>query len=169
MKANKATVRARVDDVLRIRLDGAEFWDVRQYVAEKERAAEAPWAVPAGGKPLSQRQLWRYVAQADRLMAESSETGRKKRLRVHLARRKGLYARAVAAGDVRAALAVLQDLARLQGLYPSEDDALKRLAENLRKQLADAKGARHGDGNGGAAEGAGGPGERGEDVPQPGP
>jgi hypothetical protein len=169
MKATKATVRARVDDVLRIRLDGAEFWDIRQYVAEKERAGEQPWAIPEGGKPIGQRQLWRYVGRADRLMAVSSETCRQKRLRVHLARRKSLYARAVAAGDVRAALAVLQDLAKMQGLYPSEDDALRRDAEALRKQLTERKGARHGGGDGNAAQGAGGPGERGEGAPEPPP
>jgi hypothetical protein len=159
MKATAATIRARVEDVLRLRLDGAEFWDVRRYVAEQEQAAEPPWVVPAGGKPLSERQLWRYVAQSDRLLAVSSATGRKKRLRVHLARRKSLYARAVAAGDVRAALAVLADLAKLEGLYPSEDEALRREAEALRRQLAELKEARGESGHGAAAEGAGGPGK----------
>jgi len=35
-KADKALVQRRVDDVLRIRLDGAQWWDVREYVREKE-------------------------------------------------------------------------------------------------------------------------------------
>jgi hypothetical protein len=169
MKATKATIRARVEDILRLRLDGAEFWDVRRYVAEKEQAAEPPWAIPAGGKPVSERQLWRYIEQSDRLMAVSSETDRKKRLRVHLARRKSLYVRAVAAGDVRAALAVLADLAKLEGLYPSEDEALQREAQRLRKQLHGLKEARGESGHGEAAEGAGGPGERGQGGPQPAP
>jgi hypothetical protein len=169
MRATKAIIQARVEDVLRIRLDGAEFWDVRRYVAEKAEAAEQPWQIPAGGKPVSDQQLWRYIEQSDRLMAVSSETSRKKKLRVHLARRKSLYARAVAAGDVRAALAVLADLAKLQGLYPSEDDTLRREAEALRKQLAELKEALSGRGDGKTAEGTAGPGERGEGLPQPGP
>ena len=118
MKATKATIQARVDDILRIRLDGAEFHDVRRYAAEKQAVGEPPWAVPEGEKPLSDRQLWRYVTEANRLMAVSSETSRKKRMRVHLARRKALYARAVNKGDERTALAVLADLAKLEGLYP---------------------------------------------------
>jgi hypothetical protein len=75
----------------------------------------------------------------------------------------------VAAGDVKAALAVLQDIARMQGLYPSEDDVLRREAEALRKRLAELKGARHGERKGEAAAGAGGPGERGEGGPEPEP
>ena len=102
-------------------------------------------------------------------MAESSETNRKKQVRVHLARRKSLYARAVAAGDIRAALAVLADLAKMQGLYPSEDDMLKRKAEALRKQLAELKEAKNGGSNSSTAEGAGGTGDRGEGNPQPDP
>ena len=93
MKATKETIRQRVDDILRVRLDGAEFPDVRQYVAEREAAGEPPWTIPESGKPLSERQLWRYVAQSDLLLKESALTNRKKRLRLHLARRKGLYAR----------------------------------------------------------------------------
>jgi hypothetical protein len=154
MKATKAIIQARVDDILRIRLDGAEFWDVRQYVAEKEQAAEPPWAIPEGGNPISQRQLWRYIARADRLMGASSETTRKKQLRVHLARRKSLYARAVNKGDERTALAVLRDLAELQGLY---GDEVTRQLEELRRRVERLTGDSNGDGDGNAG-GAAGPG-----------
>src|SRR4051812_22535416 len=109
MKATTPTVRQRVEDVLHIRLDGAEGWDVRQYVAEKEKVGETPWAIPAGGKPLSERQIRRYVEQADRLIQDTCRTSRKKLLRRHLAQRRNLYARAVSAGDIRTALAVLAD------------------------------------------------------------
>jgi hypothetical protein len=119
MKATAATIRARVDDILRILLDGAQSWDVRQYVAEKEAAGEPPWTVPEGGKPLSERQLRRYCDRADKLISESCRTNRKRLIRRHLAQRRNLYARALNKGDERTALAVLRDLAELQDLYPA--------------------------------------------------
>jgi hypothetical protein len=118
MKATNPIVQARVEDVLRIRLDGAEGWDVRRYVAEKEAAGEAPWTIAEGSKPLSERQIRNYVTAADKLIDESCRKERKKRLRRHLAQRRSLYARSVNKGDERTALAVLRDLAELEGHYP---------------------------------------------------
>jgi hypothetical protein len=66
---------------------------VRQYVSEKEQAGEPPWKVEDGGKPLSERQIRRYVEEADRLIEESCRTSRKKALRRHQAQRRSLYAR----------------------------------------------------------------------------
>jgi hypothetical protein len=145
MKANKATIRARVDDVLRIRLDGAEFPDIRQYVAEREADGAPPWTIPDGGKPLSQRQLWRYVALSDRLLKESALTNRRKRLRLHFARRKNLFARAVATGQINVALAVLKDLAELEGFY---GDELAREVEELRRRVEQLQGAQDDKGQG---------------------
>jgi hypothetical protein len=119
MKATNPIIKLRVEDVLRIRLDGAEGWDVRRYVAEKEAAGEAPWTVAEGGKPLSERQIRNYVTAADELISESCRQSRKKLLRRHLAQRRNLYARAVNKGDERTALAILRDLAKLQDLYPA--------------------------------------------------
>jgi hypothetical protein len=93
---------------------------VREYAREKEKEEGSPWFLPEGGKPLSDGQLWRYIGRADRLIAESCRASRKKLLRRHLAQRRNLYAKAVLAGDIRAALACAQDEARLQGLYPVE-------------------------------------------------
>jgi hypothetical protein len=119
-KATKATVAQRVEEVLRIRLDGAAYWDVLQYIAEKQQAGEAPWTIPEGGKPIAGRTVWWYIHKADQLLAETfrKEAGRKKLFRRHLARRENLYAKAVLQGDIRTALAVLQDAADLEGLYP---------------------------------------------------
>ena len=142
MKANKATIQARVDDVLRIQLDGAEFPDVRQYVAEQEAKGVAPWTIPEGGKPVSERQLWRYVALSDRLLRDSALTNRKKRLRLHFARRKSLYARAIATGQLNVALAVLKDLAELEGFYGGE---LARQVEELRREIEALKRQSHDD------------------------
>jgi hypothetical protein len=120
MKANKTTVKLRVEEILRIRLDGAEFWDVCQYVREKEREAGSAWVRPEGGKPLAESTIWRYIGRADKLIAESCRSSRKKLIRNHLAQRRNLYAKAVSSGDYRTALAVKQDEAKLLGLYPAE-------------------------------------------------
>jgi hypothetical protein len=169
MKATAATIRARVEDLLRLLLDGAQPWDIRHYVSGREAAGAPPWAVPQGGKPLSERQIRRYCDQADRLIAESCRTHRKQLLRRHLAQRRNLLARALNTGDLRTALAVLDSLAKLLALFPSEDDALRREAEALRKQLGALKEGNGGGGNSKAAEGAGGPGERGQGGPRTGP
>src|SRR5947199_6817127 len=103
MKATKAQVQARVEEVLAIRLDGAEFWHVREYAREKEREEGSAWHLAEGQKPLSDGQLWRYIGRADKMIAESCRASRKKLLRRHLAQRRSLYAKAVSAGDYRTA------------------------------------------------------------------
>jgi hypothetical protein len=105
MKATKAEISRRVEEVLRLRLDGAEFHDVVQY------AAEQGWNV-------RERQLWNYVRASDKLLARRLEKDRDKLLARHVAQRRALYARAVHAADYRTALAVARDEAALQGLYP---------------------------------------------------
>ena len=117
MKATKAIVQQRVEEVLRIRLDGAEFWDVREYAREKQQQEGSAWHLQPSDKPLSDGQLWRYIGMADKLIAESCRASRKKLLRRHLAQRRNLYAKAVSAGDYRAALAAARDEAELLGLY----------------------------------------------------
>src|SRR5262245_731680 len=119
-KADKALVARRVDEVLRIRLDGAQFWDVREFVREKEKQEGSAWFVGEGGKPLSDSQIRRYQTQADKLLEQAHERSRRKLFRRHLAQRRHLYARAVTSGDLRTALACTQDEAKLLGLYPAE-------------------------------------------------
>jgi hypothetical protein len=116
-KTTKAIVARRIEELLRILLDGAEWWDVCEYVREKEAEDGSAWEVPPDGKPLSHSQIRRYMARATTLIAESCRASRKKLLRRHLAQRRNLYAKAVAQGDVRAALACIADEARLLGLY----------------------------------------------------
>jgi hypothetical protein len=121
-RPTKTQVQARVSEILRIRLDGAEFWDLCEYVREKEQEEGSPWKLAEGQKPLSDSQLWRYIAKADREIAASCRASRKKLLRRHLAQRRSLYAKAVSAGDYRAALACLQDEAKLLGLDKRDTD-----------------------------------------------
>jgi hypothetical protein len=131
MKATRAQVQARVEEVLAIRLDGAEFWHVREYAREKEQEEGSPWQLDEGQKPLSDGQLWRYIARADQMIAESCRASRKKLLRRHLAQRRNLYAKAVSQGDIRAALAAVEAEARLQGLFdiPSRPAKLEPIKE----------------------------------------
>jgi hypothetical protein len=119
-KPSKATVQLRVDEILRIRLDGAELWDVREYVREQEQKEDSPWKLAEGDKPLSDSQIARYIQRADMLVAESCKVSRKKLFRRHLAQRRNLYAKAVSQGDMRTALACVRDEAELLGLYPEK-------------------------------------------------
>lgn len=106
-KSTNLEVQSRVEDVLRIRLDGAEMWDIREYAREKG------WAV-------SDAQLYRYLARADGMIAESAMADRPALVRLHLAKRRALYARCVQSGEMRTALSCLQDEAQLLGLYPAQ-------------------------------------------------
>lgn len=135
-RASKATVGRRVEEVLRIRLDGAEFWDLREYAREMESKEGSAWHLGEGDKPLSDGQLRRYIARADRMIAESCRAQRKKLLRRHLAQRRNLYAKAVSQGDVRAALACLDSEAKMAGLF---EDELTRQIDELQKQLEEIK------------------------------
>lgn len=119
-KATPAIVEQRVQSVLQIRLDGAEGWDVRQYVAQQEEAGVQPWKVGPGGKSLSERAIREYVTRADALIAESCRVSRQEQIRRHKAQRRSLYARAVQSGDIRTALAVLDSLATLGDLFPAK-------------------------------------------------
>jgi hypothetical protein len=171
MKANKATTRARVDDVLRVLNDGATCWQIRQYVAEREATREAPWTIPEGGRPLSERQIRRYIALADKVIAEENRTHRRRLIRRHVAKLQSLFARCVNKGDERTARAVLHDLAEVQGLL---GDELARQVEDLQRRIDKLLGRGNGDGdpsgNGAAAGPDGGPargGAAGESPPDP--
>jgi hypothetical protein len=125
-KANKAAqadalkTQRRVDDVLRIRLDGAEWWDVVAFVRGKQADEASPWYVPPDGKPLCESMIRIYQRRADELILSAHEKSRRKLFRRHLAQRRHLYAKAATSGDLRSALACLQDEAKMLGLYPAE-------------------------------------------------
>jgi hypothetical protein len=130
-------VARRVEEIVRIVLDGAEEgWDICEYVREKEQEAGSVWALTPGGKPLSASQIRRYVAKADKLIAESCRASKKRQLRRHLARRRNLYAKAVSAGDYRTALAVARDEAELQGLYDLE---IRRIIGRMQREVKELR------------------------------
>jgi hypothetical protein len=113
-KAEAAQVALRVEEVLHIRLDGAQYHDVVQYAAEK-------------GWQLKERQLREYIHRADDLLVERQERSRRRLLARHIAQRESLFARAVNAADLRTALAIADSTAKLQGLFADARD-LKELA-----------------------------------------
>jgi hypothetical protein len=98
-------IAARVEEVLTMRLNGAELYDLVQHAREQQ------WDV-------STRQIQRYIRQADELLAESLDMDRERSLRLHVATRRSLLARALNDGDTRTALAIVKDAAELAGLYP---------------------------------------------------
>ena len=107
MKSSKVEVMKRVEEVFKLRLGGAEFADIREYAGAPEQA----WKV-------SDSQLWRYIAAADKLVKERFDAKADHLLTRHLLQRRTLYAHAMGAGDFRTALAVLQDEAKLEGPTP---------------------------------------------------
>ena len=104
MKSTQATIQQRVEEVLQVRLAGGDFLAIRQY------ASAQGWGV-------SERQLWRYIAAADALLARNTEKDLDKLLNRHLAQRRDLYARCLAQNDLSNARGVLADEAKLLGLY----------------------------------------------------
>jgi hypothetical protein len=112
-KATKAEVAQRVEAVFELRLGGAGFTDIREYARAptgRDGQKLPPWEV-------SDSQLWRYIAAADRLCKERYDARAPHLLARHLLRRERLYAHALEVGDYRTALAVLRDEADLEGLY----------------------------------------------------
>src|SRR5689334_2350464 len=113
MKSDRATVKRRVEAVLQIRLAGAEFADIREYAAEEDPETGRPWNV-------SDSQLWRYIQAGDELLARRLDRDRERNLNRHLAQRRALYARCLAAGDFGNARLLLADEAKLLNLYPAD-------------------------------------------------
>jgi hypothetical protein len=107
MKSDKATVLQRVEEVLELRLLGAGLPDIRRYASEQQPA----WSV-------SDRQLQRYIQASDKQLAQTVDKDSERLLNLHIAQRRALYARCMAANDFSNARAVLKDLAELENLYP---------------------------------------------------
>ncbi len=169
-KSSVAEVERRVQEVLRIRLDGAALHDVVQY------ATEMKWDV-------SERQVAHYIRRADDLLVERNDRNRRRLLARHCAQRESLYARAVNGADYRTALAVIDSLAKMQGLFvsPSDVKELARLAAaqgarlvELEKRLEDARRTQEGTPPTGSTDGpppgadAGDGGDPGPVPPRPG-
>ncbi len=123
MKARptKEQVDARVNEILRVMLDGAQRWDFVEFVRQREQESGSPWHVAEGQQPLAYSGIRRYLQKAQKLIASTGEGDRAELLRAHVAKRRNLYAKAVSQGDIRAALSVLDSEARLLGLFPGDE------------------------------------------------
>jgi hypothetical protein len=147
-KATKLTVAQRTEEILKLRLDGAQFHDLFQYVSTQ-------------GWGIGKRQLRNYIRRTDTLIRLRQDKDAAAIIARHFAQRMRLYAKAVKAEDVRTALSILQDEARLRGLYPGDtitlqdkrtaaepdqmaDDELTRIAATGRATTDDAAGSRPG-------------------------
>ena len=106
--------------MLRVMLDGAQRWDFVQFVRERESDPESPWHVAEGAEPLTYSQIRKYIGKAKTLIANSGQGEREELLRRAIVQRDHLYAKSVAMGDMRAALAVLDSRDRLLRLFPRE-------------------------------------------------
>lgn len=106
-KANPIVIQQRVTELLSMRLAGAQWHDVIQHAEEEN------WNV-------SERQLCRYINKVDKLLAVKMEDTREKIFNRHLACRRTVYAKAMQAGDLQAALKALDSEAKMLGLNPEE-------------------------------------------------
>lgn len=118
-RADDVTIAQRITCIVQLMLDGAQSWDILQYVAERENAGEIPWKMGADQKHLCERQLRNYIAQARERISEAALQQEKDAIHLHISQRKTLYARCIEAGDYRTALFILEDLAKLTDLYPA--------------------------------------------------
>jgi hypothetical protein len=115
--------RKRAEEVVRVMIDGAiKSLDIVEYVRQRETQNEPgnPWFLQPDQKPLTPKAIRRYIDAAERTIAEMVEDDLDKIMARHLAQRRGLFQKAVSQGDIRAALAVLQDEAHLLGIYPAK-------------------------------------------------
>jgi hypothetical protein len=121
-RSTKAEVARRIQEILKLRLGGAEFLDLREF-------ADAP----AQGWNVSNTQIRRYIAAADALCEKLFDAKAGHLLARHLLQRRQPYAHALGAGDFGTALRVLQDEAKLESIY--DLDLLKRV-ESLETLLS---------------------------------
>ena len=120
-KSDESEVAQRVEEVLRLILDGWQHHEILQHIAEQD------WGV-------QQRQAYEYIRRAHDLMVERLDKKRKPMIARHIAQRERLFKRCVDAEDFKTALAVLTDIAKLRGLYPEKGvKELAKLAQHLLK------------------------------------
>ena len=120
-RASPSVVAARVADLGWLRLEGATRRDAAGHVRAMEAAAKpGAWRLAPGEPPLSASQVRRYLKKADEEKEWHEWLARERETWKLVARLDRLYAHAVQADDLRAALAVLKYEARLLGLYPGQ-------------------------------------------------
>lgn len=118
----------RVDEILKKRLDGAQYHDVAEHAE-------------ANGWGIKERQIREYIQKADKIIARRSDRNRRQIIARHIAQRQSLFTRAIKESDLRTALAILDSEAKLRGLFPDKGlKELVKLAVMQSKQIAELKG-----------------------------
>ena len=114
MKSDQKTVRKRVEEILDLKLLGRAPSNISRH------AEDQGWGV-------SERQVQRYSALADEMLAAAVERNRDKLMSYHYTARRALYARCMSVSDYGTrAIRVLRDEAELCGLYPSRGAEIRR-------------------------------------------
>ena len=129
-------VVARTTEVLALALEGAQGWDVLQYVRGKEKESGSVWFVPPGEKSLSEEMVRKYLTRAYGLMEAAHEKRRRKLFRRHVAKLNHLYQKANWASELSVARAILHDLAEMQRLLPKPEEELRKEVARLAKLVA---------------------------------
>jgi hypothetical protein len=125
-KADGATVKQRVNQVLRFRLEGRSFQEIVHF------SSLNGWCV-------GERQLKKYIRKADELLTEQQDRKRKNLIARHIARREMLFSVAFSVSenpnDFRACAAILDSSAKLHGLFPDPRD-IKEIVKLVEAQQA---------------------------------
>jgi hypothetical protein len=125
MKSAKQEIRERIEEIIHLRLVGAQQDHIRQYASDN-------------GWGLSARQVEKYILRADRLPIAEQKMERKWMMGYHLARRDHLYGKAMDAGKLQTALNILNSDAKLRGLYPDKDTTrLRKMVKDQSRQIAE--------------------------------
>jgi hypothetical protein len=111
-KVSAAEIEKRLTEVLRIRMAGGEFYDIKEYANAKEQN----WGV-------SDSQLWRYVRKTDKLVYDALEKDRGKLIMKRRAQLSDLYSMAINQKNIGVALAVHTKMCDLEGLYDHDNNA----------------------------------------------
>jgi uncharacterized protein YoaH (UPF0181 family) len=110
-KADAATAAQRVERVYRLLLDGYSTGQIVHFAAQS-------WHINA-------RQAKTYIARAREQIASDAITERKEALDLAVMTLRELYRQAFAARKYSAAAAILDQQARLLGLYPATRNAVQ--------------------------------------------
>ncbi len=118
-KSNKITTQRRVDDVRHLIVAGVGgIPEIRRLAVQKN------WQV-------SDRQIRRYVAKANKQLSQIAEQDHRQALGRQVAQRRMLAAHHLKNGDYRGALTVMKDEAQLLGLYPPKTAGKSKNSRDL--------------------------------------
>ena len=114
--------RARKLEIVQLRLNGAQWYEVLEWIRTREAepvTEKNPANCWTSEYKLSLASVFWYIGEADKIISELAEINRDRAYKKHLAQRQNLYAKAVNMGDIGNALRVLDSMAKLQDLFPS--------------------------------------------------